>query len=64
MEKETDVQYTVSNPVTDQWLAKNLDNCKLEWVRLTPIDSNYQTSFTETEIRQINPALMGYAKKE
>lgn len=55
-------KYIVNNPVTDQWLAKNLDNNKLEWVRLTPRNSNYQTSFTEKEIRKINHILMEYAK--
>lgn len=56
-------KYTVDNAITDQWLAKNLDNNKLEWVRLTPVNSNYQTSFTETEIKQIDPTLMKFAKK-
>lgn len=57
-------KYVVNNPVTDQWLARNLDNNKLEWVRLTPRNSNYQTSFTEKEIREINYTLMEYATPE
>lgn len=57
-------KYVVKNPVTDQWLAKNLDNNKLEWVRLTPRNSNYQKSFTEKEIREIDPLLMEYVKEE
>ena len=57
-------KYVVNNPITDQWLAKNLDNNKLEWVRLTPRNSNYQTSFTEREIREIDPLLMKFSKKK
>lgn len=57
-------KYVVNNPVTDQWLAKNLDTDKLEWVRLTPVNSNYQRSFTAKEIIKINPLLMEHAKEE
>lgn len=56
-------KYVVKSSITDQFLAKNLDNKKFEWVKLTPKDSNYQTSFTEKEIKQIESKLASYTKK-
>lgn len=56
-------KYVVKSSITDQFLAKNLDNKKFEWVKLTPKDSNYQTSFTEKEIKQMESKLASYTKK-
>lgn len=56
-------KYVIKSSITDQFLAKNLDNKKFEWVKLTPKDSNYQTSFTEKEIKQIESKLASYKKK-
>jgi len=56
-------KYIINSSITDQFLAKNLDNNKFEWVKLTPKHSNYQTSFTEKEICQIEGKLAIYTKK-